>query len=303
MKDLRELLRDRIGRDSSKFTRSDQRIAEYLLRSYPQGMLENASQISQKVHLDVSTVTRFFPKIGYQSIRDFHRAFRENIGFVMNSPLDRYRQRDREKAFEDIPFPRVMELDLANLRNTFENMKEKDIRSFLDLIVNKSKKVYVLGERKTFALAFYLYIQLHALRPDVILLRTDMSLIADLLAEIQSEDTLLVFDFRRYPVIHRRAAEAFKSVGAKVVVFTDSPLAPTAKLATLLFLVETRGVSIFDSYTAGFALINGLISEITKQSRGLVKERYERLEKSYSQFEIFLWQTPGLGMRFKEQIR
>jgi len=71
-------------------------------------------------------------------------------------------------------------------------------------------------------------------------------------------------------------------------------------MATLLFLIETRGVPIFDSYTAGFALINGLISEITKRPREIMKWKYERLEKFYKQYEIFSWQNQGLGMRLKK---
>ncbi len=56
-------------------------------------------------------------------------------------------------------------------------------------------------------------------------------------------------------------------------------------------------------FIAGIALINGLISEIMKQSREIVKEKYESLQEFHKQFEIFSRQNPGLGMRLKNQMK
>jgi DNA-binding MurR/RpiR family transcriptional regulator len=63
MKNLKILLRDRTNGNSSKFTPTDQKIAYYLLRPYPQGLFENASQISKKLRTDVLNVTRFSLKL------------------------------------------------------------------------------------------------------------------------------------------------------------------------------------------------------------------------------------------------
>ena len=151
----------------------------------------------------------------------------------------------------------------------------------------KSKSVYIIGERKMFALSFYFYVQLNSLHPNVIHVKTDQSLIADTVVKVQPEDVLIAFDFRRYPKVNIKLAEVFRTIGCKVVVIADSPISPSAKFADIVFLVETKGISIFDSYTAGFTLINSLVAEITQCSGDYVRQKYEKLEKYYSQFEIF----------------
>jgi hypothetical protein len=40
-----------------------------------------------------------------------------------------------------------------------------------------------------------------------------------------------------------------------------------------------------------------------KQSREIVKEKYESLQEFHKQFEIFSRQNPGLGMRLKDQMK
>jgi DNA-binding MurR/RpiR family transcriptional regulator len=98
---------------------------------------------------------------------------------------------------------------------------------------------------------------------------------------------LVVFDFRRYPKVNIKLTEIFRDVGANVVAIGDSPISPSAKLAEVLFLVESKGAGIFDSYTAGFTLINALMAAVTRRSGEYVRQRYETLERYYSRFEIF----------------
>jgi DNA-binding MurR/RpiR family transcriptional regulator len=284
---MKNFLQESIRQHSSKFTPSDRKIAEYLLRSYPGCLLENASQISQKLGVTVSTVTRFFPKIGYGSIHEVQRKCKENFDFIANSPLDRYDNRMKNDLLNSKLFQKVLNIDLLNLRMTFNHLKDKDIQYFIDLVENESRRVYVMGERKTFALAFYFYIQFSALRPNVFLISSEKSMIGDLLVDIHTDDIFIVFDFRRYPKINTKTAQIFNEAKANIVIFTDSPISPIARIATLVFIIGTRGVSIFDSYTAGFTLINALMAEIIEHAGDQIKERYEELEMIYKHFEIF----------------
>jgi DNA-binding MurR/RpiR family transcriptional regulator len=105
--------------------------------------------------------------------------------------------------------------------------------------------------------------------------------------KVRPGDVLIVLDFRRYPKVNLRLSEIFKEVGGRIVVIGDSPISPSIKLADALFLVESKGVSLFDSYTAGFTLINSLLAAVTQRRGEYVRRRYEALEDYYSRFEIF----------------
>ncbi len=80
---------DRIVKNQSSLSLTDKKIADYLVHSYPGALLETASEISKKLGVSISTVTRFFPKIGFKSIRDAHRDLKKDFAYLKNSPLEK----------------------------------------------------------------------------------------------------------------------------------------------------------------------------------------------------------------------
>jgi len=286
--DPKEQFIARLRRNEEKFSPSDRKIANYLVHSYPGGLFKNAVAMSKTLGVSVSTITRFFPKIEFKSIRQAQETFRKQLDFLKNSPLDRYHQKGAEPAARDNLFDQAWDIDISNIQHTYQGLSQDNIDCFVDLLSNgQASTIYIIGERKTFALSFYLYVQLNALHPSVVHIKTDQSLIADTVVKVRSEDILIVFDFRRYPKANLKLVEDFKAVGGKIAVIGDSPISPSAKLADIFFLVESKGVSIFDSYTAGFTLINSLLAVITQRTGDNVRQRYETLEKLYSHFDIF----------------
>lgn len=278
----------RLKRNEGKFSASDRKIADYLVHSYPGGLFQTAVAMSETLGVSVSTITRFFPKIEFESIRQAQETFRKQLDFLKNSPLDRYHQKGLELATGDNLFDQAWDLDVSNIQRTYQGLSQDDIQYLVDLLSSKrNSTIYIFGERKTFALSFYMYVQLNAIHPNVVHVTTDQSLIADIMLKVRPGDVAIVFDFRRYLKANVKLAEFFKSVGGKVVVIGDSPISFSAKLADIFFLVESKGVSVFDSYTAGFTLINSLLAIITQHNGETVRKRYESLEKLYSHFDIF----------------
>ena len=285
--DPREKFIERLKRNQGNFSASDRKIADYLIHSYPGGLLEPAAAIAEKLGVSAATVTRFFPKIEFKNIRHAQETFRNELDFLKNSPLDRYHQLAGDMGGDGDAFDRAWDLDIANLRNTYRRVTKESIEAFAGMVSDHGKTIYVAGERKTFALAFYLYVQLNSLHPNVVHISSDQSLVADKLMKAEKGDVLIVFDFRRYPTVNVRLAKAFKELGGYIIVVGDSPLSPCAKLAQVMFLVESKGLTIFDSYTAGFSLINALLAVVTQRVGNYVRERYETLESHYRLFGIF----------------
>ncbi len=281
-------LSEKISRSADRFTPSDYLIADYLLRAYPAGLLQNASEIAAKLNINVSTVTRFFPKIGYRNIKAATADFREDIQFLAKSPIDRFRNDDRKSPNRKDAFGKAMELDWSNIQQTFSTIDEETVSNFMDLVGDKSKAIYVLGTRKEFSLAYYFYYQIASFRDNAWLLNPGN--LVDRLSRLRPDDLLVVFDFRRYSRIHAKASQYAKDIGGQMVVFADSPITPAAGLADCLFLITTTGLSAFDSYTAAVTLINALISLMIESYGKHFEAKYERLEELFKRFEVFGFQ-------------
>ena len=281
-------LAEEISQGAAAFTPSDRIIADYLLRAYPLSLLQSASEIADELEINTTTVTRFFPKIGYCNIREARTEFRHDIAFMVKSPLDRFRSQGGQSTPSADSLSKVMEMDLANIQNTLSVLSEETVATFFELIEDRSKAIYTLGTRKEFSLAYYFFVQISSFRNDTRLLNP--ANLIDQLANIQPGEILIVFDFRRYSRFHEKACRYVSEAGGKVIVFADSPIAPAASLADCLFLINTSGPSIFDSYTAGMTLINALLFKMVKMHRRDLEEKQARLDSLYRQFDVFKFQ-------------
>jgi DNA-binding MurR/RpiR family transcriptional regulator len=288
MKQPQNRLSEKISQCADKLTPSEYRIADYLLRTYPSGLLQNTSELAKKLNINASTVTRFFQKIGYRNIKSATADLREDIQFLAKSPIDRFRNADRKSPTRDDVFGRAIELDWSNIQQTFSTIDEGAVKNFMNLIGDKSKAVYILGTRKEFSLAYYFYYQIASFRDNAFLLNPTN--LVDQLSRFRPNDLLIVFDFRRYSRIHVLASQYAKDVGGQIVVFADSPITPTAGRADCLFLITTGGLSAFDSYTAAVTLLNALISLMVESYGDDFEAKYERLEELFKRFEVYGFQ-------------
>ncbi len=279
---------EKISRNTDSFTPSDRMIADYLLRVYPLGLLQNAAEIAEELKITASTVTRFFPKIGYDNIKEARADFREDIRFLINSPMDRVHAHSSQADKDDV-FSKTLEQDLANIQDTMRSVGTKTVELFFELFDDPRRVVYVLGTRKEVSLAHYFSYQIASFRHDT--RRIEPSNLVDQLANLQPDDVLVVFDFRRYSRNHLKACQYARDVGARVVVFADSPIVPTGTWADCLFLVNTSGLSAFDSYTAGISLINALLTIMVERKEAALAAKYDRLELLYKRFDTFIYQN------------
>jgi DNA-binding MurR/RpiR family transcriptional regulator len=256
-----------------------------LLQAYPLSLLQNASEIADELDVNTTTVTRFFPKIGYSNIREAITDFRHDFAFMDNSPLDRFHNQGLETTGVADSVSKVMEMDWSNIQNTMSVLSEETVATFFELIEDRSKAIYTLGTRKEFSLAYYFFVQISSFRNDTRLLNP--SNLIDQLANIQPGEILIVFDFRRYSRFHETACRYVSEAGGKVIVFADSPIAPAANLADCLFLINTSGPSVFNSYTAGMTLINILLFKMVEMHGRDLEEKQARLDSLYKEFDIF----------------
>ncbi|MCQ1058890.1 MurR/RpiR family transcriptional regulator [Photobacterium sp. DNB23_23_1] len=278
----------KISRGFDSFTPSDRKIADYLLSVYPLGLLQNAAEIAEELELTASTVVRFFPKIGYDNIKEARADFSEDIRFLINSPADRVRSENGRLDSNDT-FGLTMEQDIANIRETISSIDIDVVNRFVDLMSESSRDVYILGTRKEASVSRYFSYQLSSFHKSVKLL--DPSNMVDQLAEFTPNDILVVFDFRRYSSYHMKACEYVTKHKGNIVVFADSPISPSAQYTDCLFLIKTTGLSAFDSYTPAFTIINALGSILVEKNADLVGQKYETLESLYEHFDIFTYQN------------
>ena len=285
MKKERTPLTERLMAHGNNFTASDTLIANYLLNNYPKSLMQNASEVSEMVELNVATVTRFFMKLGYSSAKEAMADFKEELEFIIDGPVNRYGAVGAVKGAYAEEVAKVLELEQSNIATTLGNIDMETLRAVLELFVDDSRTIFINGTMKEYSVAYYFYKQLLSLRKNVRLFRGPN--IADFMCDVDERSVCIVLDFRRYAMPNIQVARHAKAVGAKVISLTDSRFSPTALLADHQFTVATKSASMFDSYTASLALINVIMMSLINVNGGDFKKRLEAMEQAYSAFTMF----------------
>jgi len=282
---------ERLSQEPKKLTPSERKLVKYLLTSYPNGILDSASSIARQLVISPSTVVRFFSKIGYDDFAAAQREVRLEISAKLASPYQR--------ASATLPFDtssskqlldEILEADIGNLKATRNNLDLKSVEQIVKLLVSsadKKRNILLVGEKNSFGVAQYLRTQLNMCLPNVSLLDSRQSMVADDLIRTTKSDVLLAISIRRYSTTTIRVAEHFNSLGATVIGIIDSPTSPLAKLASLKLYVHTSSPYAFDSYTSVFYTCNVLLSMVANAKKVELHDTLKRGEDLWQRFQTF----------------
>ncbi|WP_143121825.1 MurR/RpiR family transcriptional regulator, partial [Pseudomonas sp. BIOMIG1BD] len=142
--------------------------------------------------------------------------------------------------------------------------------------------VHCFGGRFSSFLAQYLLNHLRLMRPGCFFLE-DNAQLPDRLFDVQRQDVVLLFDYRRYQSQALRVASAVKARNARVVLFTDIYASPLRELADLIISAPVESLSPFDTLVPALAQVEALIACMTPRSTHL-DQRLEGIDALRAEF-------------------
>lgn len=271
---------------SENLPKNQRRVAEYLAVNWESALYESSNTIAAKVGVSQPTVVRTVKSLGYEGFPQFQSQLQLLLQDRI-STTKRMEQIANQYEGHDIAgkINKVYNQSIFNLSIIRDNLDARQIKEAADLIW-KARKVAVLGFRTSAALAHYLGLPLSMIRKDITIISNDYAIIENM-QQLNSQDVLIAFSFTRY---YRRTIEstAFaKERGCQIIGITDTLTAPLAKIADLLFLVPTTSLYFSNSYVAVFALLDVLLSIISSENCGEVKDVLADLEESFDKSDTF----------------
>jgi len=253
---------------------SERALADLLLE-YPGDILFlSATALSERAGVSKAAVTRFVQRIGYGDYREVQREVRaaQEAGepiYLNTATITPAREGDS--------LMRHLERDLANLRQTFEGIRPRDLDAVVERILG-ARRVWTLGFRNSYFFASYVRRQLIQVRPDVTLLPVPGQVPSEDLADMGAEDLVIAIGMRRRSAELRRLMAAIHETGTPIAYVTDRLAVATRRYATWTFACQVRGISLFDSYVGVISLLNYLCTEVVAQAGEAGRARLGRIE-------------------------
>ena len=275
----------RISESYPKLSKCQRRIAAAVLNSCDKVAYMTAAKLGQTVGVSESTVVRFAIELGFDGYPEFQRALQELVraSLTPNQRIEVTNLRIGDKHALD----KVMNADIDKIKYTLENIDREAFSASVTSIL-RAEHIYIIGVRSSASLSSFLHFNLSMILDNVKLVTpTSSSEVFEQILDIGSNDVMIAISFPRYSTKVINAVKYAHSQGSTVIALTDSCSSPIAADATHILTAQSDMASFVDSLAAPLSVINTMLVDVTRQLEQKVKDRFDRLERIWDEYDVY----------------
>lgn len=249
-------------------------IAEAILSHYVEMAFLSGNELAERVGVSNATVVRFAQRLGYAGYPEFQQELQKLVQTQL-VPMKKLRDSLAGEAANDNILTRVLELDSQNLMQILSLGLDESFNRAVTLLAG-CRRLFVVGLRSSYAIAYYLGFLLRQFMPAVRVLGPHTEDIFDQIIDLDARDCLLAISFARYTKRTVEIARFAKEVGTPVVCVTDYPTSPLIRYAATTLLVPNHTPHY--SYVPAMSVANALVVALARVHREAGLERLKRQE-------------------------
>lgn len=286
----------KIADQRASLTPRGRELADFVLQNPRKVMFMRTKELASRCKTSESTVVRFVTQLGYQGYSDFIQALRDFVDSELTL-LERVELSNMEGPGKE-RFRRIVFEEVDNLKQLYETMNMETIERVVEYF-EKSPRIYVVGSRLSYTLAYYLGWFLMKVRPNIQILKGSDSASIDWLTIAPADSLVVIIATTRYPNELIRVARLVRRLGQTLIVITDSHICPLIQFAQLSLVAPSQHLQIFGSISTLTCLVNYLTIELAARDGDGMREHQERLEQSYRENDILFNLEKGGEARFE----
>lgn len=266
-------------------SKSQKKIAEYILNHYDKATFMTASELGKNVGVSEPTVVRFATSLGFDGYPKLQRALQD----IVKSKLTTVQRVDMSSGIfsNSNVLENVMNIDVAQIRATLDSVDRSEFQKAVDAI-SSSENIFVLGTRSSFALSQFMSFYLNYMFNHVRNVASNSSSgIFDQIFKISEKDVFIAIGFPRYSMTTIKAIKFAKDKKAKTIAITDRFDSPLAKSADITLVARSDMISFLDTLVAPLSLINALIIALAIKNKDDIPATFRELENIWKEYEVY----------------
>lgn len=256
-------------------TKTERQAAEYFLAHPDDYAFLTLDKLALNVGVSTASVIRFCRRLGFFGYKDFQETLRDGMSSRMPLPIKLAHSRATQA---DQLLDRVALDGIHAIEQTLAELSADKLSAALELLED-SRRVFTFGLREAYAMAHYLYTRLITIRDNVRILDSGFHTLPEPLLDLNADDAVVVFLFRRYTGQSLRMLPLLKATGASVILITSVPCdeALSAQADVLLPChVENNGIK--NTYLAPMCLADYFCNALGQtEAAGARIDRIENL--------------------------
>jgi DNA-binding MurR/RpiR family transcriptional regulator len=257
-------LADMISKNYNNLTKSGKKLAEFILNNPEDSAFMSSTKLGEMVNVSEATVIRFATELGctgFPALQDILQNYlKERI-----KPSERLKQYSKIRKETHI-YTEIFRATAENLNITQENLRPE----ILDEIVNRitiAKKIYIIGFRRSFSVAYLLNYNLGSILSNTVLIDANYGLMFDKTIEMKKNDVCIGISFPRYATQTYQIIQYAKGKGCTTIVITDSVISPIAQVADYVLTAKYEIPSFFHSNICALTLIDCIVTGVSRKRK------------------------------------
>ncbi|WNC16018.1 MurR/RpiR family transcriptional regulator [Brevibacillus brevis] len=273
-----QLVKDSFAQLSS----GQKKVAEYLLTNIEKVAFYTAVQIGREAEVSETTVIRFAYALGFRGFSEMQAAIQQH---VLENSSSRFAGPSQPMGEDANIFARVIERDIAILRQTLHQLNQQDVWRAVDWLM-EADQVLIVGYRASYAAAHWFSFMMSVIRKNVLLIPFTGE-VEERMISLTEKSVVVIISFPRYTKETIRVAETSKRMGAKIIAATDRLLSPVSRISDITFTTDINIESGHYSNAAVIHLLNLLLAGIEQKNSKETQTRMKKLEQLYSNWGVF----------------
>lgn len=272
-------------------TRSERRIAEYILEHLDTIGLQTSTALAQDIGVSDTSIIRFIRKLGFKGYSEFRSEMAGRLAQRCNqtqpglSPGEKY-IKSRESLHQNSMLQDVQRYTLDNLQKSFATLEMSTVDRIADIIL-ASRRKFVAGFRGAACCAQYMSSKLLFLVPDVLpMLHADATAL-ERLVDITHDDCLIMYSFPRYSELNFVLMDMARAHGAKVILFTDQVTSPLAKHADIVVTAYVGGLGFTNSYAVPLSLTEVVLLALSSRRDDEQAKRMNYVDEIVGETQLY----------------
>ncbi len=251
-------LRDRLEECMPGLSKSQRRIASYLLSHYDEAAFLSAADLATQLEVSEATVVRFAKAIGYDGFPQLRRVL-QSVYRGEVTPAARLQHKLAELAHnQGHILTKVLNMEIQYLAEANRSVSAEDFDRAVALLLG-AKRVFVYAGGPSAVLGYLLELRLRRFGIFCLSMNESGRNLVEKLQLLESTDVLVVAGFNHMNRELRVVAEHAHAIGCRTILLTDILGASLQDHVDVVLAARRGPVSTFHSLTVPMAILNALI--------------------------------------------
>ena len=274
-------LRRKVQQALPSLNRNQRSLIQDILTHYEEFIFLTVEEAARGLGVHKSTLVRLAQKLGYAGYPEFRAALQEL--YKQEVSPGRKLGRALAEVADDEVFLRLVETEIAYLRESTNTIRPEDIRRAAELI-SGAERVFACGRGPQASLIELLAFRLRRMHLDVIPVPEEGRAILEKLQLLTERDVLVLYSFLYIPQDYLNALELARDVGAPVILITDTVVREMVKGVEVVLAARRGPASIYHTNIVPLAIQTALVLQVAKLRSPEVLRHLERLQELRRRF-------------------